>query len=265
MRYLVLSDLHHDFWDSAKRDPFEGLQEEIASLDLLILAGDVSNKAKVRWKQAFARLSQMIDPDRIHVFPGNHDFYDFRLDDEHRLQDFAAACGVHYANRTEIQKPGVRFLCTTLWTDLELPPGRAKNESYIPGRMNDYRYIRLARGGFRKIWPSDIIATHRQQKAWLIEQLQTPFSGETIVVTHHAPHPCVLPVGPGLEPDLAAAYGSDLGDMIETYQPAAWLFGHAHSSRSCHIGRTELSCVSLGYPFEVTNPEARIRSLIRTT
>lgn len=265
MRYLVLADLHHDFWAAENRDPFDGMQDEIAGLDLLILAGDVSNKPKTRWKHAFSHLSRMIDPDRIHVFPGNHDFYDFRLDDEHRLRDFAAGSGVHYANCAEIRKAGTRFLCTTLWTDLELPPGRAENESYIPGRMNDYRYIRLARGGFRRIWPSDIVAMHRQQKAWLIEQLQTPFTGETIVVTHHAPHPSVLPVGPGFEPNLAAAYGSDLGEMIETYQPRAWLFGHAHGSRSGRIGRTDLSCVSLGYPFEVAEPAARIRGLIRST
>lgn len=264
MKYLVLADLHDDFWAADGRDPFADISDEIAELDLLVLAGDISNKPKTRWKAAFARLSDKIDLDKVHVFPGNHDFYDFRLDDEHRLADFARASGVHYTNCNTIVRPGLRLICTTLWTDFTLPPGRIQNENYIPTRMNDFRYIRLARGGYRRIKPGDLVSLHLSQKAWLLAQLSTPFDGQTIVVTHHAPTPEVLPTGPGFEPDLAAAYASDLTQDIAHYQPDAWLFGHCHAARPARIGRTDISCVSLGYPFEVDNPTARLRSLIRT-
>ena len=57
MRVLILSDLHDDFWAESGRNPFEGVEEFVADVDHLLLAGDVSNKPKVRWKHAFERLS----------------------------------------------------------------------------------------------------------------------------------------------------------------------------------------------------------------
>ncbi|WP_341367193.1 hypothetical protein [Yoonia sp. BS5-3] len=59
MKLLILSDLHDDFWAEANRNPFEGLQDLMGELDHLVIAGDLSNKPKVRWKFAFERLSRL--------------------------------------------------------------------------------------------------------------------------------------------------------------------------------------------------------------
>lgn len=260
MRALVLADLHYDFWAEAKRDPFAGIEAEMAELDLLILAGDITNKPKIRWKQAFARLAEMVDPAKTHVFPGNHDFYQWRLDAEDRLADFAAEAGVHYANSKAIVAGQTRFLCATLWTDLELGPGRLVNETRIPARMNDYKHIRLAASGFGPARPHHFVALHRQHKAWLEMRLVTPFDGQTVVVTHHAPHPGVLA---DYADGLDAAYASDLEEMILAHNPAEWLFGHCHDAKPLTVGTTDLANVSLGYPDDVADPAARIASLIR--
>ena len=261
MKYLVLADLHYDFWLDAKRNPFSGVEEEIADLDLLILAGDLSNKPQVRWKTVFAALARLLPLERVHVISGNHDYYNYRFDAEDRLEEFATAAGAHYTNCAEVLSGGMRFLCATLWTDYELEPGRAVNEHYIPRRLNDYRLIRVASDGYRALWPSDVVKRHVVHLRWLERTLSEPFEGPTFVVTHHAPHPDVLGWHSG---DLGAAYASDLESLILKHQPTAWLYGHCHDGGDMTVGKTKISNVSLGYPHDVADPAARIRALIRS-
>ncbi|MBO9465256.1 metallophosphoesterase [Tropicibacter sp. R15_0] len=258
MRILVLSDLHDDFWALQKRDPFAGLETVFSEIDHILLAGDVSNKPKTRWKYAFERLAKLIPLDRVSVFPGNHDFYDFCLDGEAQLAEIAASFGVTYAQKKVLRFGEWRVLCATLWTDMELGAGSLINQANISERMNDYRKIRMASRGYRKIWPSDTVSTHRNHVAWLRQELAQPFAGKTIVATHHAPHGDVLrSYSEGLE----AAYASDLTQVITEFGPDLWLFGHSHDARDVAIGDTSLRNVSLGYPDEVKDPQRRIKEL----
>lgn len=259
MKLLIISDLHDDFWAEANRNPFEGLQDLMGELDHLVIAGDLSNKPKVRWKFALERLSRLLPLDRVSLFPGNHDFYDFRLDGEDRLAEIAATFGVNYVQKQQIILGSTRLLCATLWTDLALGNGRAANESRIAAKMNDYRYIRVAAKGYRRLTAADVVERHRDHIGWLDQKLGETFDGQTFVVTHHAPHPSVLRGGRGA---LAAAYASDLTALMEKHNPARWYFGHCHDAQNAKVGDTQLVNVSLGYPDEVVDPAARIRGLI---
>lgn len=258
MKLLILSDLHDDFWAAAHRNPFEGVQDLIGELDHLVIAGDLSNKPKVRWKFALERISRLLLLDRVSLFPGNHDFYDFRLDGEDRLAQIAASFGVNYAQKKQITFGSTRLLCATLWTDLALWNGRAANEASISAKMSDYRYIRVAAKGYRRLTPADVIEKHLDHFRWLDQKLGETFDGQTYVVTHHAPHPSVLRGG---GESLAAAYASDLSALIETHRPERWYFGHSHDAQNAKFGDTQLINVSLGYPDEVVDPAARIRDL----
>ncbi|MGB0844219.1 MAG: metallophosphoesterase [Alphaproteobacteria bacterium] len=259
MRILILSDLHDDFWADCNRDPFNGVEHLIAQLDYLILAGDVSNKPKVRWKYAFERLSRLLPLEKVFVFPGNHDFYNFRIDDEDRLENIASSFGVTYVQKKTIVLGGTRILCATLWTDFELGQQRAINERLVTSKMNDYKKIRVATGGYRKLRPSDVAFRHSDHLSWLKQELAKPFDGATYVVTHHAPHPSVLN---NYSEGLEAAYASDLGEVIKIYEPECWFFGHSHDAQDIEIGNTKLRNVALGYPEDVLDPEKRIEKLI---
>lgn len=259
MKLLVLSDLHDDFWADSGRNPFAGVESLIADVDHLLLAGDLSNKPKVRWKYAFERLSELLPLSRVSIFPGNHDFYDFRLDGEDRLEQIASKFEVGYVQEKQLIFGRTRILCATLWTDLELGAGSAINQEKISTRMNDYRYIRVAEKGYRKLRTSDVVSKHKNHLRWLEKSMSEPFDGETLVATHHAPHPSVLD---SFSNDLAAAYASDLGELILRHQPARWFFGHSHTARNGRVGETQLINVSLGYPDEVLDPAARIKDLI---
>lgn len=244
-RALILADLHWDHWRQAGADPFAGLGSNFwDSLDLVILAGDISNKAFIRWQQVFAWFGERMELSKLHVFPGNHDPYNGKIDREDKLIAACEHAGVGYAQRKVIHLGNHRFLCCTLWTDMMLGGDQARNMAKAERVMNDYRLIRVSSDGFRRLQPRDTVALHRADLAWLEAQLAAPFEGETVVVTHHAPIP------PEPAQDMDAAYGSDLTVMIEKYQPKVWLFGHTHREQERIVGRCEIRNVSLGYPDE---------------
>lgn len=262
MRILIAADLHYDMWAAGKIDPFAVCETLLESVDHVLLADDLTNKPKVRWKLVFQRLIQHVAAENISVIPGNHDFYDFQFDGEDRLRRIAEDHGARYAQMKELRFHGVRVLCPTLWTDLELGRGYALNRRLVPQKKNDYRYIRIAGDRYRKLSPDDVVLRHRAHRAWLEDALAQPFDGETWVATHHAPHPDVLT---GYAGDVGAAYASDLGDLIRRRQPARWFYGHCHYGRTIDIGRTRVQNVSVGTPYDTGDPGGRLQTLVFDT
>lgn len=249
MPILVVADLHLDMWLQGRRDPLTTLSQELlGSLDALIIAGDLSNKPKVRWPHMIRHLVQYLPAERIHVLPGNHDFYDFILDGEDRLAEICAVEGANFAQKSSIIIGDTRVLCCTLWTDFALHGDNGRAMMVAQRDMNDYRYIRSAAAGFKRIRPSDTALLHADHRSWLEGQLAASFAGKTVVVAHHCPHPNLIGERRG---DLDTAYGSNLLPMIEKFQPDLWLFGHTHWRVEATVGRTLVRNVSLGYPDQV--------------
>ncbi len=245
---LVLADLHLDEWLDKGRDPFAFLDPaKLASLEALIVAGDLSNKPKVRWPRMLAHLGQYVPLSRIHVLPGNHDYYDHVLDGDERLARICTEAGAHFAQKRVIVFGATRYLCCTLWTDFAIR-GSVEGGMYEAGKwMHDYQYIRMGSERYRRIHPIDVARVHADHRAWLEARLAEPFDGRTIVVTHHAPLGACLRDGHG----VASAYASDLSGLIDTYQPYRWLYGHTHHPCALQRGRTDLQNVSIGYPHEM--------------
>lgn len=262
MKILTLADLHLDLWDEQKIDPLMDCEAIFSELDLLLIAGDLTNKPKVRWPKYLERLVSMTGPGVVKIFAGNHDFYQYRIDAEDRLAEFATSAGAEYVNRKTITAGDQRFICATLWTDFKLAPGLTANERYIPTRMNDYRVIRHGSGGYRKLMPKDTIAIHHRDLEFIAGELSKPFNGTSVVVTHHAPHPAVLA---DYSENLDAAYASDLSTFIKQNRPDRWLFGHCHDAKNVTVEGCSLENISVGYPGEIKDPNSRIRSLVRST
>lgn len=243
---LIVADLHADFWALRGQDPLAG--HDLSEVDLLLIAGDLSNKGHVQWRYALERLSAHIDLGKVHVGPGNHDYYGGRVDREDKLRDAAEAAGAHFMQKTELVHAGVRFLYCTLWTDMRLGGLTPElNRMRAEDKMNDHRNIRVEAEGYRRMSALHSSGIHVDHKTWLEGRLAAPFEGDTIVVTHHAPHPWSLrgTTGPG---DLPFAYGSDLSDLIGTYQPKMWVHGHTHQPTDYELGGTRVLNVSVGYP-----------------
>ncbi|KIT15570.1 metallophosphoesterase [Jannaschia aquimarina] len=256
LRLLVLADLHIDKWLVHRRDPLDHLiPEDWASVDLCVLAGDLTDEAPKRWPRAFDWLGKRIALGRVHVFEGNHDYYETAFDDGGRHAEIAAAQGANYAQMGRIVLGRHRFLCCTLWTDFALTDDRPRAMADAQAWMNDYGSIRVARAGYRRLRPADKARRNAEHRGWLDRELAEPFDGETTVVTHHAPHPGAL-----LDPqaDVAPAYASDLTKMIERHRPARWIHGHTHVYHETTVGGTEIICASVGYPWQRSRGETEI-------
>lgn len=245
MPILVTADLHLDMWLQAGRDPLAALDPAVwPSLDALIVAGDLGNKPKTRWPKLIAHLARYLPPERIHILPGNHDYYDHSIDGEDRLARICAEAGARFIQKAELVIGTTRALTCTLWTGFALQ------------RMDDYRHIRHAGDSYRRLRPSDTALIHADHRAWLETRLAAPFPGRTIVITHHCPHPGMAGAQ---RTELDPAYASNLLPLVETYQPDTWLFGHTHHHAETTAGSTTLRNVSLCYPDQVEpGKEARI-------
>ncbi|WP_051068060.1 hypothetical protein [Octadecabacter antarcticus] len=113
--------------------------------------------------------------------------------------------------------------------------------------MNDYKSIRVAKTGFKRVTPPQTATIFHEHLTWLDGKLSKHFDGETTVVTHHAPHRKALLK----ETALGPCYASDLENFIMKHQPKRWLYGHTHHPANFKVGTTLLQNVSVGYPGEV--------------
>ncbi len=229
----VMADLHHrsHFWLGSNPLQFYGLQDRVLreNVDALIVAGDLSDTFGPSLQDALAYLTHYVPADRIYVVPGNHDYYAGRLDDENRLRDLVHTSGSWFFDMISIEALG------HVWLD----PDEVLPRHIVP------------------VTPEDIIAVHRDHRAWLEERLATSHfagNGRTFVVTHHGPHPSAAGPIDGLTP----AFHSDLTEVIERSDIETWFFGHSHRRLSSMVAGTRIQNISIGYPDEVRElPAAR--------
>jgi predicted phosphodiesterase len=239
MRLLVLSDLHHELW----RDQAPRIDPSISHPDVVILAGDINTGAKaVEWAtQEFPGLPVLY----VH---GNHEGYGHNLDDvQEQIQAACLAAGnVHFLNCGEHVIDHVRFLGATMWTDFRLFGDDERQTSMREAEavMTDYKRIRLARKGYRKLRAADTAQYHSMQKSWLQKKLGEPFAGTTVVITHMAPS--MLSVADRFAEDPAsAAFASRLDDLAS--KADLWVHGHTHDSFDYYIGQCRVVCNPCGY------------------
>ena len=72
-------------------------------------------------------------------------------------------------------------------------------------------------------------------------------SGPRVVISHNAP--VINPNSKYKGGPLTPAFNSlDMVEIIETHQPALWVYGHTHECDDQTIGRTRIISNQLGYP-----------------
>lgn len=146
---------------------------------------------------------------------------------------------------------GVRFVGGTLWTDFALDG----EEGDIPWRFNDALRMtpdfgRIRMDGDRRMFPQDMLDMHRSTRRFIAGELAVPFSGPTVVVTHHMPHPaCIPPVWRGASSGfLYASSEAAFGALLEGREaPSLWVCGHTHHAFDVKAGRTRILCNPHGY------------------
>lgn len=245
-RLWIFSDLHQEWpdnaWDPALHAPRGGF-------DVAVVAGDVHTPltSAIDW------LADRLPGVPVVFTPGNHEFWWDRGGDRYTLsnmadrgREMAARRGVTLLMDDAIEIAGARFIGGTLWTDLRLGSWSWAHASASARRwMNDYRRIRRkASGRHRHIRPIETLALHRASRAFIGDALAAPHDGESVVVTHHAPHARSL-----WDPhaDLRWCYASDLTDLFLHGSPDLWVHGHVHTRADYRVGSTRVVCNPRGH------------------
>ncbi|BCQ22334.1 hypothetical protein NK8_04430 [Caballeronia sp. NK8] len=271
MRIQIASALHLELLSDSF--PGETLIRPAHEADVLVLAGDIAHGSGVvglfgRW------------PVPVLFVAGNHEFYHGRIEATlDSIRTKAAGTSVRFLEREVADFGGTRFLGCTLWTDYLLNGAELQTTAMKEAArfIRDHRVIRMNSGD--RFLPEDALENHRKSRAWLQEQLATPYDGTTIVVTHHAPH--ANSVHPrhlrsllgGQGDNLNAAFASDVTELLE--QADLWIHGHVQDSfryqiNGCHVvanpagyvrGRFKLSNVA-GLKFE--NPDFELACVVDT-
>ena len=265
VRVQVVSDLHLEFLSSFPN--WSGIFAH-PDADFLVLAGDIGTIENV--VQHFAYW-----PVPCVWVLGNHEFYgeEFAAVRERARQLTCNTSVVLLDNNVLLADDlslrrfdawftprrnrlrGLRILGATLWTDYMFIDGnperstQARRMEEVGRRLNDHRLIRV---GARRFGPADALAEHQASRRWLKSELARPFSGRTLVVTHHGPDR--RSVHPRYVGDvLNCAFVSELPDLLG--KADVWLHGHVHDSFSYWVEACQVIANPRGYPLNRNNRE----------
>ncbi|MGZ8184220.1 MAG: metallophosphoesterase [Methylobacter sp.] len=225
MRINYFSDIHLEF---------ASLKAPDNDADIIVAAGDIGVGTQgVDWLKA-------LNKPVIYV-AGNHEFYSQEYQQTLQLiRNQCAGSNVYFLENDCLIFQGVRFLGSTLWTDLFVE-GEKKAEA-LGKTLNDFRRIQFADQPFDAEKFSHL---HQHSKAWLEQQLAQPFSGKTVIITHHAPSQWSWNDSPHALKKIA--YCNDLKPLLHEYEIAVWFHGHVHSRMDYRISGARILSNPRGY------------------
>ncbi|MGR8942468.1 MAG: metallophosphoesterase [Gammaproteobacteria bacterium] len=225
MRINYFSDIHLEFGD---------LEAPDNDADLIVAAGDIGICDQgVAWLKSFGK--------PVIYVAGNHEFYTHEYREALLLiRQQCQGSNVQFLENRRYIFQQVRFLGCTLWADL-YADSPEKTET-LSESLNDFKKIRL---DGKSLNVDEFTHLHRRSKAWLENELAQPFSGKTVVVTHHAPSEWSWNEAPNAAKKLA--YCNDLKALMHEYEIAAWFHGHTHTLADYRIAGTRILCNPRGY------------------
>lgn len=238
-----MSDLHLEF-DHKSDDFWNALKSgRVEYGDVLVLAGDITIKNRVRWIELIAMNFKHV----IYVF-GNHEYYRGNLDSIERKTREALSHldNVHVLQNESVTLDEVTFHGSTLWTDFNKGDPLAY---FAAEALNDFKLIRCDKGA-TKWYPQRCHREHNISRLFLMDSIKP---GD-VVITHHSPS--LLSIHPKYEMDkVSFSYSSDLSELILDTEPSLWFHGHTHETFDYKIGKTRILCNPRGYTPEELNPK----------
>jgi Icc-related predicted phosphoesterase len=246
MKLHILSDIHLERWKFQYSQP---------DCDVVVLAGDIGPGFQgIEWIN-----TTMTNDVPVVYVPGNHEYYGEPFwEHQKRLEFRAKECDVQLLNNRSFVHNGVRFIGSTLWTDYNLYGNQPTSMIQAEGIMSDFKAIdreddEMFSG---QIKAYDLLSEHQYSLKYIISELEKPFDGKTVVVTHHAPS------------ELSVAehyrgtkhppfYASRLENVMLDHAPALWIHGHIHDTSDYMIGETRVIANPRGsnvYPNKTFNP-----------
>lgn len=200
---------------------------------ILILAGDIHTGTNAQ-----AWLDPLLDrfQDVVYIM-GNHEFYHHDMNKVRMLWRTMARHqhNLHVLDNGVLEYHDLRILGTTLWTHT--------NDPEMGKYLNDFACI-YYNGDI--LTPADTRELFLRNVDFLRAELNTPFDGNTIVVTHHAPvAACTQPRWEGHF--LNKCFAANLDWLLEHYDIDFWFHGHMHDTVHTTFAGTEIFANPRGY------------------
>lgn len=245
MKLHILSDLH------LSASAFDAPETDA---DVIILAGDIARpKEAIAWAQQFSK--------PVIFVPGNHEFYGSSiLATVHELKRLCATDDIHVLHNDAVIIEGVRFLGATLWTDFQLfgEAGEQRDFAIDMASLMLRDFSRIYRDDALDglFTPADAVLQFQQHARWLNSQLNLPFPGKTVVITHHSPS--IKSIHPRFASSpLNPCFVSDAEWLVDGQRAALWVHGHTHDSFNYDVKGTRVVCNPRGYCTEdiIENPD----------
>lgn len=255
MKLWIFSDLHLEL-----QNPM--FVDDAPESDVIVCAGDLCSADQLggcaQWLIERYGLP-------IVFVPGNHEFYfsggvwppSAKAASHVLMKEIAAASRswpqrLYLLDDDVIELGDVRFVGGTLWTDFMMD---LKDDSqfawrmkWAPSQLADFSRIWLEDG--RPLSPFAMLGFHRMTRGFIERQLANPFDGQTVVVTHHLPHPdCTPAVYRDWDTNYLFACSKAAFEDVLDYDsaPALWICGHTHHPSDVRVGRTRIVCNPRGY------------------
>lgn len=261
MKIQLISDLHWDSDPHFAPEPLHGAQ-------LLVLAGDLASRhfgAGHFGLDFFSPLKGWPVP--VVYVPGNHEYDDGDYDQTYvALQSKCAQWGITWLEQQSVVLGGIRWLGATLWADFDalVQPEDNAFERQVQRRKamraaNFYLPRMQIRRRDQPFLARQMRTLALQSQRWLQQQLDQPFDGKTVVVSHFAPSLRSADPRYGVVPGTAGFCNAwqNLLPQVDT-----WLHGHLH----CHNNYVEQGCHVManpvGYPKRVERQDYRPHWLI---
>ena len=229
------SDLHLEFRENKEFLKSNPLQPKGG---VLLLAGDIVPFAVMDMQKDFFKyVSDHFEA--TYWIPGNHEYYHFDAAKKSGTFNEKIRSNVFLVNNTTIILGDTRFLFSTLWSKI-----RPALEWQIERQMNDFHVIMYKGNRFSSV-PFNHL--HNESLLFLTQELEKPFPGKTVVMTHHLPTLINYPEKYKGNV-LNDAFAVELFDLIEAKGPDFWIYGHTHfNTPEFEIGKTKLVTNQLGY------------------
>jgi predicted phosphohydrolase len=229
------SDLHLEFSENQRYLKSNPLQP---NGDVLILAGDIVPFAALDQHDAF--FDYLSDHFKTtYWIPGNHEYYQFDLQQKCGTINEAIRSNVHLVNNIAIKQEGVQFIFSTLWSKIS-----ASNQEQLQRSITDFQAIRYNTDRFNV---AQFNEQHNACLAFITQELQRETVEKRVVVTHHVPTLMNYPEKYKTTP-ASEAFAVELVDLIISTQPDCWIYGHHHfNTPDFHMGTTLMLTNQLGY------------------
>jgi predicted phosphodiesterase len=220
-----------------------------AGADVLVLAGDICMAKYIEDDIDFFEQVSKDFKDIIYVM-GNHEHYRYLYNDV--VSDVKKALeaypNIHVLNNESIVINGVKFIGSTLWTDMN--KGDPMTLYNIRHMMSDYQIIKYRDnlGNYYTLRPENTYAAHQEAVHFIEEELNID-DMPVVVVTHHSPSLLSIHSKYKDEKIMNGGYSSDLSHMFNS-NLKLWIHGHTHHPFDYMVMDTRVVCNPHGYPNE---------------